>query len=327
MIKTLTIVMYHYVRDVDATPYPGIKALPVQCFRGQLEYIRRFHQVISGHDLLHAIQDATFELPSNAAMLTFDDGYADHFTTVLPILEEFGFAGVFSPVARAVLEGRVLDVNKIHFTLSATSDNVGRVVQTLFALLDQYREEYSLESNEAYYARLAVAGRFDPPEIIFIKRLLQRELPEPLRTRLVDELFRRYVTADERAFAAELYMNMDQLRSLADRGMVIASHSYDHYWLGTLPPHQQTQQIDRSLDFLRHFQPAGSPWIMCYPYGSYDESLLKALRERNCLAGLTTEVGLVRSGNDPLLLPRLDTNDLPKCGDASIAHWTESVER
>jgi peptidoglycan/xylan/chitin deacetylase (PgdA/CDA1 family) len=325
MIKRLTIVMYHYVRDVESTPYPGIKALPVKAFCGQLEYIRRFYTVVSGAELLEAIREESYTLPPNAALLTFDDGYADHFTTVLPILEEFGFTGVFSPVAKSILEGHVLDVNKIHFVLSATSDNVGRVVDTLFALLDHHRAEYGLESNESYYSRLAVASRFDPPEIIFIKRLLQRELPEPLRGRIVEELFHRYVTTDERSFAAELYMSLDQLRTMAVRGMTLASHSYDHYWLGTLPPHRQSEEIDRSLDFLRKLQPVDTGWIMCYPYGSYNESLLSTLREKNCLAGFTTEVDLVSPGGNPLLLPRLDTNDLPKAGEDEANEWTKKA--
>jgi len=325
MINTLTIVMYHYVRDVHKTPYPGIKALGIKEFTGQLEYIRRHYHVIDPLDLVACADDPDAFLPSNSLLLSFDDGYIDHFETVLPRLKKFGFKAVFSPVPRSCLEWVVLDVNKIHFILSATSDNVRRVVTDLFNLLDRYREQYHLESKEELYSRLAVASRFDPPEVIFIKRLLQRELAEPLRNLITDALFKKYVTADEAGFASELYMDPDQIKAMVGEGMTIASHGYDHYWLGTLSTEQQEEQIGKSVDFLKRFHPRDKKYLMCYPYGSYNESLLKILRRKKFVAGFTTAVDIVRPGYEPLLLPRLDTNDLPKVGTASPCKWTDEI--
>ena len=55
---------------------------------------------------------------------------------------------------------------------------------------------------------------------------------------------------------------------------------------------------------------------MCYPYGDANEPLTRVLRSRGCALGLTTRVAVATSADDPLLLPRLDTNDLPR-SDAS----------
>ena len=41
MTPTVTIVMYHYVRDLERTRYPEIKGLDAKKFRGQLMHIRR----------------------------------------------------------------------------------------------------------------------------------------------------------------------------------------------------------------------------------------------------------------------------------------------
>ena len=35
----LTIVMYHYVRDLRRSRFPGIKGLSLDAFEGQLEYL------------------------------------------------------------------------------------------------------------------------------------------------------------------------------------------------------------------------------------------------------------------------------------------------
>lgn len=324
MISQLTIVMYHYVRDVERTAFPGIKARSVPAFRGQLDYILRHYQVISPADLVRAIRDPSADLPPNAALLTFDDGYIDHYQAVAPILADLGLSGVFAPVAKAVLEGNVLDVNKIHFLLAAMQDRIGEVVAELFALLDRYRGPWGLEANQAYWNRLAQPSRFDPAEIIFIKRLLQRDLPEDLRSLLVDELFRKYVTHDERAFAGELYMNLDQLREMSRAGMGIACHGYDHLWLGTLTEPQQAEQVRKGVDFLNLVADTKTGWMLTYPYGSHSPTLLALARQSGCVAGFTTEVAIATGSHDPLLLPRLDTNDLPTCGDAEISRWTKS---
>jgi hypothetical protein len=64
---------------------------------------------------------------------------------------------------------------------------------------------------------------------------------------------------------------------------------------------------------------------MCYPYGSTNATLLDVLRSRDCAVGLTTQVGIATATNDPLLLPRLDTNDLPKYATAMPNEWTQRV--
>jgi peptidoglycan/xylan/chitin deacetylase (PgdA/CDA1 family) len=314
--------MYHYVRDVEQTAFPGIKARSVSAFRGQMEYIRRHYQVISPTDLAQAVRDPNDHLPANAALLTFDDGYIDHYRAVAPILADLGMSAVFAPVGKAVLEGKVLDVNKIHFVLAAMRDRIDQVVTELFTLLDRYRGTWGLEANQAYWDRLAEPNRFDPAQIIFLKRMLQRDLPGNLRSALTDELFRKYVTRDERTFASELYMNLDQLREMSRAGMGIACHGYDHLWLGTVPEAQQAEQIRKSLDFLNLVTGTQPGWMFTYPYGSHNPNLLALARQNGCIAGFTTDVAIATANHDPLLLPRLDTNDLPTTGDAEPVEWT-----
>ena len=105
--------------------------------------------------------------------------------------------------------------------------------------------------------------------------------------------------------------------------MYVGSHGYSHFWLNTLSNQEQEREIDQSINFLKHVGADVHRWIMCYPYGAYNESLISVLKSRNCVVGLTTEVGLARlDENNPLTLPRLDTNDLPKDSNAEADEWT-----
>ncbi len=316
--------MYHYVRDLEHSKYPEIKGLDVELFKEQIRHILKYYTVIRMEELIAGVKKEKI-LPDNSLLLTFDDGYKDHFEFVFPILDGAGVQGSFFPSAKAIQEQRVLAVNKIHFILATVADKK-QIVSDIFVELDKFREEYSLARNEYYYQKLAIAGRYDAAEVIFIKRILQRELPEKLRNLIIDLLFYKYVAKDERSFSQKLYMDVDQLKYLRQKGMYIGSHSYDHYWLDTLPPEKQVKEIELSLEFLKKTGCNIEDFVFCYPYGAYNESLLTILKEKGCSLALTTEVAIANlEKNQRFALPRLDTNDLPKDGSARPNKWTLAV--
>lgn len=322
--KKLTIVMYHYVRELQYTRFPKINGLLTSQFKEQLEYIGKYYTFVTVEECLNAIYSNT-NLPKNAILLTFDDGYLDQYVNVFPILHNKGIQGCFFPPAKAILNNEVLDVNKIHFIIASVS-NVDNLVSDVYKYLDKYRSEYSLASNKYYFSKLAKDFRFDPKEIIFIKRLLQVELGQEVRKLILDELFHKYVSNDEGAFSNELYMNINQLRLLVRNGMYVGGHGFNHYWLNTLLPEQQENEINLTIEFLEELGAPTENWVMCYPYGSYNKSLINILKEKNCKLALTTNVDIASIYKEnAYTLQRLDTNDLPKVNSAQPNAWTKKV--
>jgi hypothetical protein len=216
-----------------------------------------------------------------------------------------------------VLEHTVLDVNKLHFVLAAVADKRA-LLDAMFRHMAGLRDEFGLAPDERYRETVDLSGnRWDTPDVIFFKRMLQRELPEPARTRITDRLFREFVSDDEAAFARRLYMSVDQMREMASAGMYFGSHGYNHAWLNRLAPEEQEREIDLGLAFLRDLGAPAGRWMMNYPYGGWNESLLQILRRKGCTAGLSTRVDVADlDRDDALLLPRLNTNDLPTRADA-----------
>jgi len=311
MSQSVTIVMYHYVRDLERTRFPRIKALPLERYIRQLDHLASAYTIISVEQLIDAMHEPARRLPERSALLTFDDGYSDHFQTVFPQLDRRGIPACFFPPVTAIVEHQVLDVNKIQFVLAAFPDAAALLHETL-QLLEEYRSNFNLASADHYQMASNEAHRYDDAQVITFKRLLQRELPGPVRKSITHRLFEKYVTQDEAAFAHELYMTPDQMACMVRHGMHFGSHGCSHAWMERLSPQEQAAEIDRSIDFLRLIGQDEACRTMCYPYGSFNASLVELLKARNFKAGFTVEPRVADlNSEEPLLLPRLDTNDLP----------------
>jgi peptidoglycan/xylan/chitin deacetylase (PgdA/CDA1 family) len=87
------ILMYHYIRvNPDSRDRMGfnLSVTPAD-FAAQMDWLARSgYHTITTEDL-HGYLTGTRGLPSKPVILTFDDGYADFYTTALPLLRSHGF--------------------------------------------------------------------------------------------------------------------------------------------------------------------------------------------------------------------------------------------
>lgn len=307
----LTIICYHYVRDLRRSRYPAIKGCELARFEAQLDYLDERYSVVTVEQVLDAMY-GDVELPPHPALLTFDDGYLDHYTVVFPRLHDRGWQGCFFAPGAPAVEGRLLDVNKIHFILASATDIETVVARLQTLVLEAQAAGAALEPWPDYLERHARAGRWDPPLVVFVKRMLQNGLPGPVRTRICQRLFEDIVGVSEETLAAELYCSAEQLRLMRRSGMYLGAHGYHHRWMDELCGPEQDEELDRTLSFLRFLGVGTDRWIMGYPYGRTSERLVGQCRSRGCVLGVTTQPGVAELGHqDPLRLPRADTNDLP----------------
>lgn len=303
------IVMYHYTRELKNSRYPRIRGLEVELFRKQIAFIKDQFSAVTMEQVMAAAK-GKFDLPKKALLLTFDDGYIDHYTYSFPILEEYGVQGAFFIPGKVLATHKLLDVNKIHYVLACA--NPMELVKNVEEQMDYYRGgKYDYPPAGELYDRYAIANRFDPKEIIFVKRMLQNVLPEEVRGEIASNLFKKYVDIPETTLAYGLYMTPDQVRTLKRHGMYIGVHGYDHYWLGKLPQRQMMQDIDKALEVMKEYIEPES-WAMNYPYGSYSDDVIEYVKKRGACVGFSTELGVADLDiNNVLTLPRLDCNDFP----------------
>ena len=90
-------------------------------------------------------------------------------------------------------------------------------------------------------------------------------MPVAIRRELTDILFSRFVTSDQLAFAAELYMSPAQLKTMVRLGQYVGSHRARHHRLNKHDTAEQTEDIDEALSFLKDLGTPIENWLRCYP--------------------------------------------------------------
>jgi peptidoglycan/xylan/chitin deacetylase (PgdA/CDA1 family) len=270
--------------------------------------MKKNFNIVTMEQVMDAVEGKV-NLPDKALLLTFDDGYVDNYTFAFPILEEFGVQGSFFIPGKTFSTHQLLDVNKIHYILA--SADIMELTENVKKEMERYRGEYDFPPTNELFYQYAVAGRFDVKETVFVKKMLQTVLPEKLRNTISSNLFKKYVGVTEEQLAYELYMTLDQIRTLKRHGMFIGFHGYDHYWLGNLSPEEMRRDVDKGLEVIDEFIDR-KRWVVNYPYGNYNPDVLQYMKEKGACVGLTTEMRVAQIGADAALaLPRLDCNDFP----------------
>ena len=88
------ILEYHQVTDAPLDPVFEVYNVPPEQFAAQLDYLQaEGYTTITLQDFMRAVHGKS-NLPAKPIVLTFDDGYADNYQTMLPILEAHGMTAV-----------------------------------------------------------------------------------------------------------------------------------------------------------------------------------------------------------------------------------------
>ena len=307
-----TVVFYHYVRNVERTAFPGIKALSVIDFEAQLDWLQQRFDIVNGTAFERAVTRGTrFDAPT--ALLTFDDGFVDHYEHVFPVLRSRGLGGMFFLVGGTLRATPLLaSVHKTHFLLSALG-----------------AQQFAAEAGRALAAEGVEAGpgrgerqgiyRYDEAPDVRIKRVLNYEAPYPIADKVLSTLFEHYI-GDATAFARQLYLSREQIREMAAGGMTFGFHTETHPVLSRLGRAEQGNELRDGPRMIRELTgQAAVPF--CYPYGfphTYNADTLALLQEYGYSMAFNTVRREAQVGTDARFeLPRFDTRDVPRTDEVT----------
>jgi peptidoglycan/xylan/chitin deacetylase (PgdA/CDA1 family) len=306
-----TIVFYHYVRDVDRTAFPGIKALSVAAFEAQLDWLQARYDVLDGPTFERAVLSGSgFERPT--ALLTFDDGFVDHYENAFPALRARKMGGIFF-ISGATLGDTptLLNVHRTHFLLSQLGAD--RFTEEVGAALRAEGVDTtgagaasgSSGTREGIY-------RYDEAPDVRIKRILNYEAPYPIANRVLSQLFDTHI-GGATEFARGLYLSASQIGEMARGGMTFGFHTETHPVLSRLSSDAQRVELRRGPGVIAELTGQGTV-SFCYPYGfphTYNADTLRVLEEAGYSMAFNTVRRQAVIGSEPRYeLPRFDTRDV-----------------
>jgi len=307
----MIVIMYHYVRPISGSKYPNIKGLELSEFKHQISYLKKNKKIIGLDEFSYLSSKG--ETGNEYVLLTFDDGYADIYDHVFPVLDKEKISGVFFVPANIIDKKGLLDVNLIHYLLSQKDEIVEQYIAYIKTWIRKNKDLYKLESFENYTDKIDLTRyRYDRAEIIIFKRLLQNELPIEARSLIIDELIEKYMSTDKTTLHDEWYANEDQLNCMIRNGMSVGGHGKTHQWLNNMSEALQLDEIKGSKSFLERLEPQNL-LTFAYPYGGYNETSIKILTRLNFKFSFTTKpFHYDNTVNQNMEIPRLDANDFPK---------------
>ncbi len=107
------ILEYHQVTDAPLDPDFEVYNVPPDEFAAQLDYLQsEGYTTITLQDFMRAVHGKS-SLPDKPIVLTFDDGYRDNYSTMLPILEAHGMTAVVYVITNEIGKENYLTLDEL----------------------------------------------------------------------------------------------------------------------------------------------------------------------------------------------------------------------
>lgn len=315
------ILVYHRIADLESDPH--LLGVTPQNFAQHLEQLQKDYELISLSDLGRAL--VSKKLPKRAAVITFDDGYADNLLNAKPILEKNNAPSTVFVTTMAVCQEKEFWWHELERLLLGSK----RLPSRLSLEIDGKIKEWNLTDENALvsHERMKKGDGFEKSISVNLQRNVTTRNELNMRYKLyfdLHKLIRDSSWEDQQKILETLsnwsgnfaigdqnnrLLTVDELEDLTRSGLIeIGSHTVTHPILRNQPLDMQRSEIFESKKFLESIGIKVNS--LSYPYGYFDEQTKKLVQKagyRNACALFQRPVNL-----------ESDIYSLPRC---SIRNW------
>ena len=273
--RNVQILMYHKINDDHEHFFPG---MPVDQFGRQMRYLSSKYSVLPLVEAVDRLKRN--DVPENAVVVTFDDGYKDNHVHAYPILTGLSIPATIFLATDAIGSGETLWHDNVFIAFRET-----RVTR-----LEHFGDSpgvYPLGNIEEKSDALRVVMKY-------------------LRTQ--DDVGRRFwigrlievLQVDVKTKAAGLMMTWADVQEMHGNGISFGSHTATHAILSRLSPEKARSEIHDSRITMEKI--LGTPvTTFAYPNGQpedFNKSIKEFIRDDGYVCALTTLFGANEVGED-----------------------------
>lgn len=275
----LSILIFHRVLSAQDALFPG--EMDADRFDAVVSWLNQWFNLLPLEEAVDCLIDGA--LPSRAACITFDDGYADNVTAALPILQEYGVSATFFIATGYLNGGRMWNDTIIE----------------------------SVRSTRSKWVDASSLGAGNMPTVtIADKRSTIGELIRLVKYRSVEEREEIAAAINEQCgedLPDHLMLNDAGVRKLHESGMGIGAHTVDHPILRLCDEAETIRQITESREYLQALT-GDDVCLFAYPNGKpgadYRPDQARLVESLGFKAAVSTAPGTSRKGDDLFQLRR-----------------------
>lgn len=286
----IVIVMYHAVVEGERD-YRRWTHLPVQKFAWQVAHLKKRFSLLRLSELLQRMREGA-PLPPNAAVITFDDGFRNNYTTAFPIL-----SALQAPATIFLVTGHI-------------DTNTPCWPDRLFLALRSTRaRELDLASFGLGRHLLGSVAARDATSDYVAARLKLLDAAE--KNRILDAIVAQLDpgSGSPLGFAVDFQpLTWREIELMHDSGLIeFGGHTVNHEILSRLEPAEQRREVLESCTAVR--ERLGLEQVtFAYPNGTAADFTVhskKILRDAGILCGVSTVEGLCDPTDDLYELKRI----------------------
>lgn len=305
----IVVLMYHRVADLPCDPWD--QCVTPEHFDEQLEILKREVDVIPASRLAVELEQGAFG--SRAAVITFDDGYADNLTTARPLLERHGLPATFFLTAGMLNCEREFwwdDLERIFLYPGTLPDKLELAITgrpRIWSLIGE--SDYSADLWAQHRAwRASYKPETVRQRVYYAIWKLLRALPGGQRDQHLEELA-EWAHLPRTPRPTHRALTMREARQLASRGRFdLGAHTISHTALSGLPDDAQDEEIRQSKASIESLV----QWPVqhfAFPYGDYSAETMTAVRDAGFSAAFTTRSGVIGRRGSQWRWPRCKVYD------------------
>ena len=297
--KKIIILMYHGFTDKriheGIENYEG-KHLNVEIFRSQVEYLKKYYNVISLNQLVEYYTSG-IRIPNKSVVITIDDGYKSNYTLAHPILKQFDIPATIFLTTDFIDNKELLWPDRIEYAINMTKSNDCKLkIDNDILSLDFHDNDSKMVCDRKIQSRLKSISQELRQEII---ESLERNLRQKLSIdKDIPEIYR----------PLEWHHVLEMIKS----GIIsIGSHTCTHVILTKCRPENMKKELFLSKQIIEK-KTGLDCRLFCYPNGNvedFDYRTKTLLKELGYSSGLTAVPGMNDEHSDVFELKRLGVSN------------------